>query len=146
MVCKAATRYVRKRMGSLSPASSESQAAGRSHQASHSLISVVFPKPAGAEMRISLRCSPSLSCLSRRGRLTIAGRSGGTYSFVARMGVGMPALYPFCGLPCSSFLHVASLPPGSYSSGWFDKIIIEDKMAYVKVRFTRLYGDSKHTN
>jgi hypothetical protein len=59
------------------------------------------------------------------------------------MGVGMPALYPFCGLPCSSFLHVASLSPGSYSSGWFDKIIIEDKRAYVKVEFTRLSGDPK---
>jgi hypothetical protein len=63
---------------------------------------------------------------------------------VARMGVGMPALYPFCGLLCSSFLHEAPLLPGSYSSEWFGKIIIEDKRAYVKVRFTLywLFGSS----
>jgi hypothetical protein len=53
------------------------------------------------------------------------------------MGVGMPALYPFCGLPCSSFLHEAPLLPSSYSSGWFGKIIIEDKRAYVKVELAQ---------
>ena len=55
--------------------------------ATHSLTSVVFPKPAGAEMRVSLRCRPSFSRSIRRGRLTTFGRSGGIYSFVARIGV-----------------------------------------------------------
>src|SRR2546421_10278947 len=123
MVCKAATRYVRKRMGSLSPASSESQAAGRSHQASHSLISVVFPKPAGAEMRISLRCSPSLSCPSRRGRVTILGRSGGEYSLVGGKGGGMAAFFSFFGLPRFFFLSLAFLFPCPFFSWWFVKII-----------------------
>src|SRR5207237_5558802 len=89
IVCKAATRYVRKRVGSFSPSSSDNQATGRGPPASHSLTSVVFPKPAGAEMRVSLPCSPSFSRSSRRGRLTTFGRSGGRYSFVAKIGVGM---------------------------------------------------------
>jgi len=52
--------------------------------------------------------------------------------FSGEKGVGMPASYPFCSLPCSFYLHEAPLLPGSYSSGWFDKIIIEDKRACVK--------------
>src|SRR5712692_9137180 len=87
IVCKAATRYVRKSLGSFSPASSDSQAAGREPPATHALTSVVFPKPAGAAMRVSLRCRPSFSRSIRRGRLTTFGRSRGRYSFVARMGV-----------------------------------------------------------
>src|SRR6266516_2565785 len=87
IVCKAATRYVRKSLGSFSPASSDSQATCRSHPATHALTSVVFPKPAGAAMRVSLRCRPSFSRSIRRGRLTTLGRSGGRYSFVAKIGV-----------------------------------------------------------
>src|SRR4030042_5301844 len=55
IVCNAAIKYVRKRVGSLSPSSSDSQATGRLLPASHSLISVVLPKPAGAEMRGNLQ-------------------------------------------------------------------------------------------
>jgi hypothetical protein len=47
------------------------------------------------------------------------------------MGVGMPASYPFCGLPYSSFLHEAPLLPGSYFSQRYDKMI-EEKWGYVK--------------
>jgi hypothetical protein len=36
-----------------------SQAAGRPQLATHALTSVVFPKPAGAEMRVSLECTLS---------------------------------------------------------------------------------------
>ena len=49
----------------------------------HSLTSVVLPKPAGAEMRVSLRAIPSfrqrpaLSSSIRRGRETSSGRAGG---------------------------------------------------------------------
>src|SRR5258707_6000876 len=89
IVCKAATRYVRKSVGSLSPLSSDSQATCRSQPVTHALTSVVFPNPAGAERRVSLRCRPSFSRSIRRGRLTTSGRSGGIYSFVARIGVGM---------------------------------------------------------
>src|SRR5690242_15862244 len=81
IVCKAATRYVRKRVGSLSSMSSESQAASRPHPAIHALDRVVFPKPAGADIRVSLRWSPAFSRAIRRGRTTTFGR-GGIYSFV----------------------------------------------------------------
>jgi hypothetical protein len=54
------------------------------HSASQALTSVVFPKPAGAEMRVSLWCSPSFSRSSSRGRRTTLGRGRGIYSFVAR--------------------------------------------------------------
>jgi hypothetical protein len=62
IVRKAATRYVRKRVGSLSPSSSDSQATRtfgsvRSQPATHSLTSVVLPKPAGAEI---LKCHAKL--------------------------------------------------------------------------------------
>jgi len=57
--------------------SSESQAARCEQLAIHSLTSVVFPKPAGAEMRTSLRCRPALNCSIRRGRETNSGRTGG---------------------------------------------------------------------
>src|SRR5712691_10294376 len=121
IVCNAATRYVRKSVGSFSPASSDSQATCRSHPATHALTSVVFPKPAGAAMRVSLRCRPSFSRSIRRGRMTTFGRSGGIYSFVARIGVGMPAYFPSsaaclfllflhespeCLLPCSYSTHL----------------------------------------
>src|SRR5438034_10694260 len=51
-------------------------------------------------MRVSLRCSPSFSRSSRRGRLTTFGRSRGRYSFVAKMGVTCSLLQP---LPRSFF-------------------------------------------
>src|SRR4030066_2047311 len=80
-------------MGSLSPSSSDSQVTGRSQTATHSLTSVVLPKPAGAEMRVSLQCMPSFNRLIRRGRWTILGRGGGIYSFVAKIGVGIDQVY-----------------------------------------------------
>src|SRR6266545_2259945 len=83
IVCKATTKYVRKRVGSLSPLSSDSQATCRPQRATHALTSVVFPNPAGAAMRVSLRCSRAI----RRGRGTAFGRGGGIYSFVANSGV-----------------------------------------------------------
>ena len=50
--------------------------------ASHSLTKVVFPKPAGAEIRDNLLPSdrPSSSRSSRRVRTTTLGGSGGIYS------------------------------------------------------------------
>ena len=80
-------------MGSLSPSSSDSQATGRSHAATHALTSVVLPKPAGAEMSVSLRCSPAFSRSIRRERRTTFGRGGGIYSFVARIGVDIDQVY-----------------------------------------------------
>ena len=58
---------------------------GRSQPATHSLTSVVLPKPAGAEIRVSFRCRPSFSRSIRRGRRTTLGRGGGIYSLVARI-------------------------------------------------------------
>lgn len=85
IVCNAATTYARKRVGSLSPSSSDSQATGRSETAAHSLTSVVFPKPAGAAMRVSSRRVPSFNRSIRWGRRIVFGRSGGTYSLVDRI-------------------------------------------------------------
>src|SRR5690349_6979024 len=53
-------------------------------------------------MRIRLRCRPSFSRSSRRGRLTTFGRSRGIYSFVARIGVGMSHPSHFLSLPTTS--------------------------------------------
>src|SRR4030065_615640 len=78
IVCTAATRYVKNRVGSLSPSSSDSQATGRLLPASHSLISVVLPKPAGAERGVSLQPEDkhSFSRSIRGGRRTTLGRGG----------------------------------------------------------------------
>ena len=65
------------RAGSLSPLSSDSHATGIPQLAIHSLTSVVLPKPAGAEMRVSLPTNPSIHRSIRRGRRTILGRDGG---------------------------------------------------------------------
>jgi hypothetical protein len=69
--------YANLRAGSLSPSSRDSQVTGRPQLATHSLTIVVLPKPAGAEMRVSLPCRPSFSRSSRRGRGIILGRGGG---------------------------------------------------------------------
>lgn len=51
----AVIRYVQNRAGSLSFLSSDSQAIGCLQLAAHSASSVLLPKPAGAETRVSLR-------------------------------------------------------------------------------------------
>jgi hypothetical protein len=81
-----------KAAGSVSPSSGDNQATGRSIPSTQALTSVVFPKPAEEEIRVSLPCSPSFRRSSRRGRLTAFGRSRGRYSFVARIGVGIAQL------------------------------------------------------
>ena len=43
---------------------------------------VVFPKPAGADMSVSLRANPSSMRLTKRDRVIQFDRSGGTHSFV----------------------------------------------------------------
>ncbi len=63
--------------------SSDIQARGHSpprQLVRHSLKRVVFPKPAGAQMRISLRPVPCLSRSARRGRGTTLGCTCGAYS------------------------------------------------------------------
>src|SRR5713226_4640488 len=136
IVCKAATRYVRKSVGSLSPLSSDSQATCRSQPATHALTSVVFPKPAGAAMRVSLRCRPSFSRSIRRGRLTTFGRSRGIYSFVVSMGGGMPAYVPgLCGLPFSSLLS-SERPRTATSSG----VMLSKAPTFEGYILSHLYG------
>ena len=75
-------------MTSLSPSSSDSQAAGRRLLAIHSAASVVLPNPAGAEMRVSLDSCPSFKRSIKRGRSTTRDPGEGTNSFVARIGMG----------------------------------------------------------
>jgi hypothetical protein len=48
---------------------------------------VVFPKPAGAEMRVSLQCRLSFSRSIKRGRNTTLRRGGGIKSLVAKIGI-----------------------------------------------------------
>jgi hypothetical protein len=72
---------------SLSPSSRDSQAVGRPLAATHSAASVVLPKPAGAEIRVSLDCEPSFKRSIKRGRSTTFDPSEGTKSFVARIGI-----------------------------------------------------------
>src|SRR5260221_14684506 len=80
-VCTAATRYARKRVGSFSPASSDSQAAGRRHSASHPLSRGGLPKPAGGERGVSEGGSPALSRSTKRGGRARGGRGGGGVQF-----------------------------------------------------------------
>src|SRR5204863_1445399 len=54
--------------------------------ATHSPTSVVLPKPAGAQTRVSRRRRPASSRASRRGRGTAPGRGGGRYSLVIKTG------------------------------------------------------------
>src|SRR6516165_4397301 len=83
-VLSAARTYVQKRVGSLSPASSETQARGQALKlasACQALRRVVLPHPAGATMRASEPCIASFNRFIRRGRVTTFRRSGGTEIF-----------------------------------------------------------------
>jgi hypothetical protein len=91
MVCNAANRYVMKRTGSLSPSSSDNQATGLPQSLIQLLTNVVLPKPAEAEMSVSLQpiANPLFSRSIKRGRGTMLGRGGGMYSLVAKTGAGI---------------------------------------------------------
>ena len=80
--CSAAIKYDQNRTGSLSSASSTSQATRGLSCAIHSLNSVVLPKPGGAERSVSGRVKPSFKRAVSRGRATKWGRPEGKYSFV----------------------------------------------------------------
>ena len=73
---------------------------GHPQPATHSLSRVVLPKPAGAETRVSLRCSPASSRPIRRGRGTHSDRAGGIYSLVLKSGVdiALSSGFPWMGL------------------------------------------------
>ena len=53
----------------------------------HSLMRVVFPKPAGAETKVSLPLNPAFSLSIKCRRETSSGRTGGMYSFVVSSAV-----------------------------------------------------------
>ena len=74
-------------MTSLSPSSSDNHAAGRPLPAIHPAASVVLPKPAGAEMSVSLDSRPSFKRSIKRGRSTTPDLIEGTWSFVSSMGM-----------------------------------------------------------
>src|SRR6266498_915733 len=78
----AAIKYDQNRTGSLSSASSTSQATCNVSCATHSLNSVVLPNPGGAESSVSGRVKPSFKRAMSRGRVTQWGRPEGEYSFV----------------------------------------------------------------
>ena len=78
-------QYARKRPGSPSPSSNDSQAMGRSDATAHSLTRVVLPKPAGAETRVSLRGKLEFRRSVRRRRWTSRGRGGGMKTLVVRI-------------------------------------------------------------
>jgi hypothetical protein len=79
----AATAWRQNRAGSLSPASSDSQATGRRpHRAQSSASNAVLPDPAGAQTSTRPRPSPSSSRSASRGRGTKPGGPG-TCSLVA---------------------------------------------------------------
>ena len=77
---------MKKRIGSLSPLSRESQAAGRSVYRNQCATSVVFPNPAGADTSVNLwpERRPAFNRSMRRGRGIRSDRMGGIYSFVCR--------------------------------------------------------------
>src|SRR2546426_12178970 len=84
-VLRAAMTYVQKRMGALSPSSSETQARGQAPglaSACQALSKVVLPQPAGATMRVSVPLSAVVIRCVSRGRITIFRRAGGTEIFV----------------------------------------------------------------
>src|SRR5262249_59157611 len=74
----AATTWRQNRTGSLSPASSDSQATGRPPRRAQSASATVLPYPAGAHTSTSPRSSPSSSRLTKRGRGTNTGRTRDT--------------------------------------------------------------------
>src|SRR6266571_6877292 len=84
-VLSALMTYVQKRIGALSPSSSETQARGQAPRlasACQALSKVVLPQPAGATMRVSVPLNAVfIRCVSR-GRVTIFRRAGGTEIFV----------------------------------------------------------------
>src|SRR5947209_7380212 len=84
-VSSAAMTYVQKRRGSLSPASSETQArdqALRLASAYQALRRVVLPQPAGATMSVSTPLMAACIRCTSRGRVTTFWRAGGTVIFV----------------------------------------------------------------
>src|SRR6266700_3170631 len=84
-VLSALMTYVQKRIGALSPSSSETQARGQAPglaSACQALSKVVLPQPAGATMSVSAPLMAAfIHCMSR-GRVTMFRRAGGTEIFV----------------------------------------------------------------
>ena len=89
---------MRKCAGSLSPLSTENQATGILCLFTQSANRVVFPKPAGADMSVSLRSNPSAIRLTNRDRVTHLDPCGGTHSFVLK------------GVRCCIASHLSFIP------------------------------------
>ena len=85
----AARTYDQNNAGSLSRSSSESHATAAPSSAtvpSHSVMSVVLPKPAGAETRINFASAAPARRACNRGRATRLRRGDGMWSFVSTSG------------------------------------------------------------
>jgi hypothetical protein len=59
----------------------------------HSATKVVFPNPAGAEMRVNLQSVHPFNRSIKRGRDTSSGRAAGINNFVTKISAGMNKLY-----------------------------------------------------
>src|SRR6185437_216889 len=103
----AATAWCQNRAGSLSPASSDSHATGRSPRRAQSASRTVLPYPAGALARISPRARPSSSRAVSRGRSTWPGRGPGMCSLVASRTSGPGAV---TGDSTITYLHALASP------------------------------------
>ena len=88
---KAAVAWRQNTAGSLSAASSDSQATDRRPRRIQSASSAVLPNPGGAQTRISPRSTPWSSHSTRRGRDMNPGGERGTNSFVASSPYGSTA-------------------------------------------------------
>lgn len=99
--CRDVMKYAQNWVGSLSLSSRDSQVTQRGLTGIYSLSKVVFPKPAGAAIRVSFRPNPEFKRSVRRGRDTSSARWRGMKSFVRRSSVISPSwsgcrFYPYC--------------------------------------------------
>ena len=90
IVRNAVTRYVRKRLGSLSPSSSDSQATGRA-PGDPGADQRGFPKAGRGREEGQLAVQPGVEPRDEAGG-TSFGRRGGVYSLVAKIGVDIAPL------------------------------------------------------
>src|SRR5215207_7688606 len=98
-VCNAAITYAQKDAGWLSVSSGDSHATERrgvENAVTHSVNSVVLPKPAGAEISVSRVWFPRLSCSLSRARATRPGRSLGMYNLVWMRGLATERVWHLC--------------------------------------------------
>ena len=128
----AVATYLHSRTGSLSPASSVTQASAASRSAHQARTAVVLPYPAGAATSVSGASRPASSARRTRGRSTKPWRALGTASLASTSSEGGPApaesrrraAMCACGSSSSTFVSFIRLPhqrsPNNPSWGRFE--------------------------